>query len=296
MLGSPEARRRTGTAHGGDPTYGIDDVAETVVRRAFEGLDDVAFFTEDGGLVQRGRPEVLFLIDPVDGTRPASAGFETCCVSVAVAPYGHGVTLADVSYGCIVELGTGAAFEARRGGGARSEGRPLGSSDTVDIRRLFWAGGFRGQPIVPTAQVLEGLFDVPGSEGAFFEQGSAAYSLTRVATGQLDAYVDPGTAMIEAVPGVEAAFRRVGGGHLLNTVTYDAAAGYLLLWELGIPCTDALGRPLVGVPLLDQDGRASQVSTVAAATPDLHAAILQVVGDGIERLRSALAMEEPPPR
>jgi myo-inositol-1(or 4)-monophosphatase len=293
MLGSPQARRRAGTAHGGDPTYGIDEAAEEEVRLALEGHDDVAYYTEDRGLITRGRPEVLFLIDPVDGTRPATAGFETCCVSVAVAPVGEAVTLGDVTYGCIVELATGAAFEARAEGGARSEGRPLAPSDTSDLRRLFWAGGFRGQPIVPMAHVLEGLFDVPGSEGAFFEQGSAAYSLTRVATGQLDAYVDPGTAMIEAVPEFEAAFRQVGGGHLLNTVTYDTAAGYLLLWELGIPCTDALGRPLQAVPLFDEAGRASQVSTIAAATPELHAAILAIVEDGIERLRSERGSARP---
>jgi myo-inositol-1(or 4)-monophosphatase len=211
MLGSPEARRRAGTAHGGDPTYGIDAVAEELVRRAFEGLDDVAYFTEDEGLVTRGAPDVLYLIDPIDGTRPAAAGFETCCVSIAVAPFGTRVSLGDVTYGCVVELATGATFEARKGRGARAEGRRLERSTAGDMRRLFWAGGFRGQPVVPMATVLEGLFDVPGSEGAFFEQGSAAYSLTRLATGQLDAYVDPGPAMIGAVPEVEAAFLRVGG-------------------------------------------------------------------------------------
>ena len=287
LMGSPEARRRAGTAHGGDPTYGIDEAAEDLVHRTFQRLDDVAYFTEDAGLVARGSPDVLYLIDPIDGTRPAAAGFETCCVSIAVAPFGAEATLGDVTYGCVVELATGATFEARKGRGARAEGRRLEPSADGDLGRLFWAGGFRGQPAVPIATVLEGLFDVPGSEGAFFEQGSAAYSLTRVATGQLDAYVDPGPAMIQAVPEVEAAFLRVGGGHVLNTVTYDAAAGYLVLWELGLPCTDALGRSLEEVPLIDGEGRASQVSTVAASTPALHAEVLAVVREGLDRLRAS---------
>ena len=287
MLGAPEARRRSGTAQGGDPTYGIDQVAEDIVRRTFDGLDEVAYFTEDEGLVVQGSPQVLFLIDPVDGTRPAAAGFETCCVSIAVAPFSREVTLDDVTYGCIVELATGASFEARKGRGVTVEGHEIRPRARAELRTLFWAGGFRGQPAVPTATVLEGLFDVPGSEGAYFDQGSAAYSLTRVVTGQIDAYVDPGPALIEAAPSVEEAFRRVGGGHVLNTVTYDTAAGYLLLWEIGLPCTDVLGRPLQGVPLVDEDGNASQVSTAAAATPDLHAAVLEVVGDGLNRLRAS---------
>jgi myo-inositol-1(or 4)-monophosphatase len=287
LLGAPEARRRAGTAQGGDPTYGIDEAAEDIVRWAFSVLDDVAYFTEDEGFVVTGSPRELFLIDPIDGTRPAAAGFETCCVSIAVAPFGREVTLGDVTYGCIVELATGASFEARKGAGVNVRGRQVRPREEAELRTLFWAGGFRGQPAVPMATVLEGLFDVPGSEGAFFDQGSAAYSLTRLATGQVDAYVDPGPALIEVVPAVEEAFRRVGGGHLLNTVTYDTAAGYVLLWELGLPCTDALGRPLQGTPLFDADGKASQVSTIAAATPDLHSGVLEVVRDGLDRLRAS---------
>lgn len=285
LLGDPGARETHGTAHGGDPTYEIDHRAEDVVREAMDGIDDVAYFTEDEGLTVRGRPDVLYLIDPIDGTRPATAGYETCCATVAVAPYGSGVTLGDVSYGAIVELSTGSSFQARAGRGVEVDGSRVAPRGQSGLSGLFWGGGFRGQPAVALATVLEGLFDVPGSEGAFFDQGSAAYSLTRVATGQLDAYVDPGQAMVDTVPGMAEAFRRVGGGSVLNTTTYDTAAGYLLLWELGLPVTDAVGGALRDVPLLDGDGRASLVSTIAAATPELHARIVEAVGEGLERLR-----------
>jgi myo-inositol-1(or 4)-monophosphatase len=293
LLGTSQARRRTGTAHGGDPTYGIDEAAERVVEEAFRDREDVAYFTEDEGLEVRGRPRSLFLIDPVDGTRPAVAGFETCVAAVAVAPWGRDVTLGDVTYGCMVELATGTVFEARRGGGARSDGRTLAPSMVRAPDHLFWGSGFRGQPAVAMATVLRDLFDAPGSEGAFFDQGSAGYSLSRVATGQLDAFVDPGPAIVEAVPETEPLFRRLGGGHLLNTVTYDTAAGDLLLWELGCPCTDARGRSLRDVPLIDAGGHASDVSTIAAGTPELHQAVVDLVGAGLRRLREVLATAGP---
>ncbi len=105
-------------------------------------------------------------------------------------------------------------------------------------------------------------------------------------TGQLDAYVDVGQAMVEVVPGMEDEFRRVGGGHVLNTTTYDTAAGYLLLEEIGLPVTDALGRDVASVPLFDADGRASLVSTVAACTPELHDGLLRLIAAGLDRLRS----------
>jgi myo-inositol-1(or 4)-monophosphatase len=286
MFGRPEARARAGTAAGGDPTYAIDVVAEEVAEKLFAERGDLAYFTEDAGLRVLGSPDVLFLLDPIDGSRPAAAGFETCCVSVAIAPFGDGVTLGDVTYGCVLEVVTGARFEARRGEGASSSGRELRPAATADPGSMFWAGGFRGQPAVATVTALEGLFDAPGAEGAFFDHGSAAYSLTRVATGQVDAYVDVGQALVDEVPAMEERFRRLGQGHVLNTTTYDTAAGWLLLRELGLPVTDALGRPLDDVPLVGPDGRASLVSTIAACTDGLHGTIVRLVAAGLEQLRA----------
>jgi myo-inositol-1(or 4)-monophosphatase len=289
LLGHPDARRYAGTAPGGDTTYGIDDVAERVAEEAFAELDDVAYFTEDAGLTVRGRPTAIFLVDPIDGTRPSTAGFETCCVTLAVGPFGSAVTLGDLTYGCIVEITTGAEFEARRGDGARARGRSLSPSDAKDLDGLFWAGGFRGQPAVALSAVLAGIFDVAGARGAFFDQGSAAYSLSRVATGQLDASVDPGPWLIEEMPELEEPFRRVGGGHLLNTRTYDVAAGLLLLRELGCPATDPTGAGLEEIPLLDAEGKASAVATIAASTPEVHGALADALAEGLKRLRGLLA-------
>lgn len=285
MFGHPEARRRAGTAAGGDPTFGIDEVGERAARALFEERGDLAYFTEDAGLRVVGRPRDLFLLDPVDGSRPAVAGFETCCVTLAVAPFGEGLSVADLRYGCVLEIATGALFEARRGSGARAEGVEIRPSRATGLRGMLWAGGFRGQPAVPTAVALEEAFDAPHAEGAYFDQGSAAYSLTRLATGQLDAYLDVGQALVEDVPGMEARFREVGGGQVLNTTTYDTAAGYLLLRELGLPVSDARGEPVEATPLFTADGDASLVSTVAACTPELHGVLLALVARGIDRLR-----------
>jgi myo-inositol-1(or 4)-monophosphatase len=285
QLGHPDTRKHAGTAPGGDTTFAIDEEAERVAEAAFGDLADVAYFTEDGGLVVRGRPNVLFLVDPIDGTRPSTAGFETCCVTLGVAPYGSDVTLGDLTYGCIVEITTGAVFEARRGSGARAQGRALSPSDLKGLDGLFWAGGFRGQPATPLSAVLARIFDVAGARGAFFDQGSAAYSLSRVATGQLDAMVDPGAWLVLEMPELEEPFRRVGGGHVLNTTTYDVAAGLLLLWELGCPATDPTGGRLEEVALIDGEGKASAVASVSASTPELHEALVDALGDGLKRLR-----------
>ena len=73
---------------------------------------------------------------------------------------------------------------------------------------------------------------------------------------------------------------------MLNTTTYDTAAGLLLLWELGCPATDAAGRPLDNIALLDAEGKASFVGAVAASTQELHGALLDALARGMERLRA----------
>ena len=85
-----------------------------------ERAPDVAFYSEDRGLVSpAGEAEWVLVVDPIDGTRPAMAGLEAACVSVAAARRSATAspTMGDVRVGCVVEIKTGQAFVAERGGG-----------------------------------------------------------------------------------------------------------------------------------------------------------------------------------
>ena len=87
-----------------------------------------------------GQPRAFLVIDPVDGTRPAAAGLESCCVSIAVTPPSEDARLGDVSFGVVHELKTGQRFFAHRGDGARGEtaaGDPiaLAPSANTDLGR-----------------------------------------------------------------------------------------------------------------------------------------------------------------
>ncbi|HYH27605.1 MAG TPA: inositol monophosphatase family protein, partial [Actinomycetota bacterium] len=160
-------------------------------------------------------------------------------------------------------------------------------SRAAGLRGLFWAGGFRGQPAAILALALQDVFDAPGSEGSYFDQGSAAYSLACVATGRLDAFVDPGAAILEAVPDIRPVWERIGGGKALNTVTYDVAAAGLYATECGAIVTDARG-PFEEIPLLDEDGKASEVATIAAGNPDVHERLVEAFARGTQRVRSVV--------
>ena len=287
-LGRPAGREHSGDGAGGDVTFAIDERAEARMETFLaERAPDVAFYSEDRGMVTPGGdPRWVLVVDPIDGTRPAMAGLESACVSVAAAPLSGdsgGPTMADVQVGCVVEIKSGEQFLAVKGEGVRPA--PVLSAETR-IERMLWTYGFRGRPVVPTSIVIEELIDASSVSGGTFDLGSATFDMTRIVTGQLDAYVEPGPRMIDDAPWVRKEFERVGRGAILNNSPYDLAAAALILEEAGAICTDASGAPLGDRPLLGS-GHEFQMSCVCAATPELHAAIIASLDAGIERLRAA---------
>jgi len=287
-LGQHAGRKHSGAGAGGDVTFAIDERAEAFMEQFLaERAPEVAFYSEDRGLVTpAGDPEWVLIVDPIDGTRPAMAGFEAACVSVALAPLGDGdPTIGDVTIGCVVEIKSGQPFVAERGKGL--DPAPALSSNT-ELSRMFWAYGLRGRPVRRIAEVVGELIDASSVGGGTFDLGSATFDMTRVVTGQLDAYVEPGARLIAEIPGMREEFERVGGGVVLNNSPYDVAAAILICEEAGAVVTDAWGGPLGAYPMLGS-GAEYQLSCVAAATAELHARIVTELDAGIDRVARALA-------
>jgi myo-inositol-1(or 4)-monophosphatase len=285
LLGSHAARAHSeDAAEGGDVTFAIDAEAERTLEEFLaERAPEVAFYSEDRGLVEpSGDAATVLVVDPIDGTRPALAGLASCCVSVAAAPLDGEPTMGDVSLGCIVEIPSGVVFLAERGAGLL-EGGPVRLSRNERLERMFWTYGLRGRPARPTAEVLAELIDASSVGGATFELGSACFDMTRVVTGQLDAYIEPGPRMVAEVPGMRTEFERVGGGAVLNNSPYDLAAAALVVEEAGAVLTDASGGSLADRPLLGS-GADFQMSVVTCANQALHSRILRALDEGIERL------------
>jgi myo-inositol-1(or 4)-monophosphatase len=287
-VGSHAARAHAGDAAGGDVTFAIDARAEELLQAFLaERAPDVAFYSEDAGLVvpSGATPKQVLVVDPVDGTRPALAGLESCCVSVAAAPFGEDVTMSDVTIGCCVEIPSGRVFLAERGAGLVEGGPPrLSANERLD--RMFWTFGFRGRPARPLVEVLGDLIDVSSVGGASFDLGSACFDTICVVDGRLDAYVEPGPLLVERVPGMREEFERVGGGAVLNNSPYDLAAAALIASEAGAVVTDAAGEPFDERPLLGSAAE-FQMSVAIASNAALHEQIVNEVGTGLARLAIA---------
>ncbi len=291
----PQLGSHAGRAHaedsegaGGDVTFAIDAAAEATLESFLaERAPDVAFYSEDRGLVEPAEPaRAVLVVDPIDGTRPALAGLESCCVSVAAAPLDGEPTMGDVSVGCVVEIPSGRMFLAQRGRGL-VEGPPVALSANERIERMFWTYGFRGRPARALTEVLAELLDASSVGGGTFDLGSAAFDMTRVVTGQMDAYVEPGPRMVDDVPGMRERFERVGDGAVLNNSPYDLAAAALVCAEAGAVVTDAYGQSLDDRPLLGS-GAEYQMSVVCSANRALHESILREVDAGVYRLAGQL--------
>ncbi|MBE0428597.1 MAG: hypothetical protein IBX61_01840 [Thermoleophilia bacterium] len=296
QLGKSAARAHAGTAVGGDVTFGIDEEAEALLVSYLQdsGLD-VAMYSEDKGLIECGEPEYVLIVDPVDGTRPAAAGLECAMVSIAVARYTETPTMGDVVFGCLREIKNGTLFTSSRGQGvdivsAAGVPVPVALSRNTDLSQLFWTIGFRGRPARALIETLGDLVDLSSTGGAVFDLGSATFSITRILTGQLDAYVDIGPRMIEDVPEVKPFFEKVGRGAILNNSPHDLAAAGIICAEGGVIFGDGRGRPLDRRLLLGSD-YSFQMSCVAAANRELFDSIVAVIDEGIIKLREAFGKD-----
>ena len=279
ILGRPEWRRAKGRSPSGDPQFDADRVAEAEVREFLRAQRvDVALLTEDGELEVFGRrPEHVLIVDPIDGSRPASAGLESCCISIAAARYSRQARISDVEHALLQELRSGAVIygdRAHNGLVSRGYPGPLPMlSSATDPRRMFWSIEFNGHPADLMIEAYGHLVDGSASRGGIFVFNSACFSISRIISGQLDAYVDIGNRLLRDRPELLPRFREAGAGSVLHLFPYDIAAAVFLAEKAGVTITDAYGDSLGETLLLDRS-LDNQRSCIAASTAELHEKLL----------------------
>ncbi len=230
LAGAPttaERVRETGErGEGGDRTLVIDADAEDAVFAELGRLhDEGARFTavsEERGSVDFGAPDVLVVIDPIDGSLNAKRGMPHHSISIAVA---DGPSMADVAFGFVHDFGPEEEWTARRGEGAFLDGVRLDPSlgeRRMDDGRLELLGIESSDP----RHVRAAADELAGAAHRLRAIGSVAVTACQVAAARLDGMVT-----------------------LKRTRAVDAAAAQLIVREAGghvaFPaCATALGAPL----------------------------------------------------
>jgi myo-inositol-1(or 4)-monophosphatase len=188
-----------------------DHASERLIVAALaERFPDHGVRAEEGS---RATGEILWLVDPLDGTNNFAHGFPMFAVNLA-AVRGE-VILAGVTYDPLRDE----LFTATLGGGAALNGRALQVSRRERLSVALVATGFPyDKASNPDNNLAEFVAVVPQVRGVR-RSGSAALDLAYVAAGRLDAYWEHGTN------------------------AWDVAPGILMVHEAGGRVTDYTGRP-----------------------------------------------------
>lgn len=200
-VGALDDRGPAGTRPG---QYRTDLAADRVARDRLLAAG-VGLLSEESGTHHPDRP-VVVVVDPVDGSTNASRGLPWYATSLcAVDDDGPRAAV-------VLNLATGARFEAARGGGATLDGRTIEPTTCRSLEEALVA--ISGHP--------------PHHLGwyQFRALGAAALDLCAVAAGIVDAYID-------CSPSAHG--------------PWDYMAALLVCREAGAVVADAAGRDLVVV-------------------------------------------------
>lgn len=188
----------------------VDRAAEgaiiDIIRKAYP---DHAILAEESG--QSGKSEVIWIIDPIDGTTNFLHRLPHFSVSIGVEVRGrleHAVVYAP----CTQDL-----YVASRGAGAQLNNRRIRVSQRRDLDTALIGTGI---PINPAKldDYLPLLKAIAGLTAGVRRAGAASLDLAYVATGRLDAFWE------------------------LGLKPWDMAAGLLLVQEAGGIVTDIAGN------------------------------------------------------
>src|SRR3954452_158029 len=211
---------------GGDLTLVIDAAAEDAVFSELDRLHAAgARFTavaEERGFVDYGDPDVLVVIDPIDGSMNGKRCLTHHALSVAVA---DGPTMADVAFAYVYDLGPGEEWRAVRGGGAFLNDEPLETPQ-------------------PERRRKDGKLELVAIESANPKWLAASSDALQRVTGRVRAMGSIAISLCQL-----AATRVDGMATLWNCRAVDAAAAQLIVRESGgfvafTACDEPLGAPL----------------------------------------------------
>ncbi|HYL79591.1 MAG TPA: inositol monophosphatase family protein [Candidatus Acidoferrum sp.] len=241
----------------GDMTKEFDYLAEGRIIEycAREIPQPVRILTEERGEIRTraGAAAWTFIVDPVDGSENYARGNEMSSVSLAVLRGEEVPRPEDVCVALVGRIFSGTVYEGEKDGGAWRNGQPIRVSAVTRLSEALVAidFNFRGEATVSRLyRLLASITDAR-------RFGTAAGEFVAVAHGGTDAYLDV--------------------RDTLSPENYMAA--HLIVAEAGGVISDRFGKPLAPIRSMTQGQ-----SIVAAATPELHEAILAVLDrDGAVR-------------
>lgn len=190
----------------------VDTTAEERLVKALSALlPEAGFITEEGTIDQALQQELVWIIDPLDGTTNYLQRIPHYSTSIALQVNG------EIILGVISDISQDKIYHAIKGQGAFCNGKPISVAQKEKVSEAIVVTGFpydRDKDFELTIEAL--IYFVKHARG-IRRLGSAALDLVYVASGKLDVYYES------------------------NLNIWDVAAGNLIVEEAGGIVTDYLG-------------------------------------------------------
>jgi len=182
-----------------------DTAAEAAILAAIRAdFPNAAILAEESGGPEAAADEdLLWVVDPLDGTTNFTHGYPFFCTSIAVLSRGEPIAA------IIHDPTRGETFAAARGRGAFQDGRPMCVSNASDLESSLLCTGFVFDRDSDLDRPLGRFERAQRASRGVRRDGSAALDLAYVAAGRLDGFFE------------------------LRLKAWDVAAGFLLVREAG---------------------------------------------------------------
>jgi myo-inositol-1(or 4)-monophosphatase len=214
------------------------DTEKAIVEALRAQYPDIAIQAEEGS-AEVGADNLIWLIDPLDGTNNFVHGFPVFVVSIAL--YDGSEPLAGVVYD---PLGN-EMFSAARGQGAMLNGEAIQVAGASDLVHSLLATGFAYDRHEAIDNNIIALSRFLRTAQGIRRAGAAALDLAYVACGRLDGYWE------------------------MTLHPWDIAAGLLLVREAGGIVTTYAGQP--------DDDSLIRAGSIVASNRQIHPAMLDVL-------------------
>ena len=182
----------------------VDRAAEAIIAEVISREEpDSVIVGEELSPKRAARGELVWIVDPLDGTTNFLHGYPQYAVSIGCVVDGK------LSAGVIHDVCRKRTYRAVRGGGAFEEDTRLSVSAVTDPRRALIGTGFPFKSLNVLHVYLAQFAAVIGAASGVRRAGAAALDLADVAAGRLDGFWE------------------------LQLAPWDIAAGTLLIREAG---------------------------------------------------------------
>ncbi len=220
-----------------------DHAAEAaIIDTVRKHYPDHAILAEESG--RDGDSDVVWIIDPLDGTTNYLHGFPVFAVSIGVEVNGR------IEHGVVYDPARQELFTASRGAGAQLDGRRIRASGRSKLDQALIGTGFPyklvDEEMTPYLRMLE---TVLRNTSGVRRPGAAALDLCYVAAGRLDGFWET------------------------NLNAWDLAAGSLMIREAGGIVSG-----------LDGSENYLETGHVLAGTPKIYAALARLCSRDIKAI------------